>query len=80
MGLMMPVMLLSGMIFPVENMPFWLQVISNIIPARWYIEAVKAIMIQGLGFMAVWKELSILTFMAFVLIIISMKKFKVRLE
>lgn len=80
MGLMMPVMLLSGMIFPVENMPVWLQVISNIVPARWYIEAVKAIMIQGLGFMAVWKELSILAFMAFVLIIVSMKKFKVRLE
>ena len=36
MGLMMPVMLLSGMIFPIESMPAVLQWISNIIPARWY--------------------------------------------
>lgn len=80
MGLMMPVLLLSGMIFPVESMPYWLQLISNIIPARWYIEAVKAIMIQGLGFMAVWKEIAILTAMAFVLVAVSLKNFKVRLE
>jgi ABC-2 type transport system permease protein len=80
MGLMMPVLLLSGMIFPIESMPVWLQVISNIVPARWYIEAVKAIMIQGLGFASVWKDMTILAFMAFVLIIVSLKKFKVRLE
>lgn len=80
MGLMMPVMLLSGMIFPVENMPVALQVISNIIPARWYITAVKAVMIQGLGFEAILKEIVILAFMATVLVAISLKKFKVRLE
>jgi len=80
MGLMLPVMLLSGMIFPVENMPVWLQVISHVVPARWYIESVKAIMIQGLGFSAVWKDVAILSAMAFVLIIVSIKKFKVRLE
>lgn len=49
MGLMMPVMLLSGMIFPIESMPAVLQWISNIIPARWYIQAVKKVMIEGLG-------------------------------
>ena len=80
MGLMMPVMLLSGMIFPVENMPVVLQFISNLIPARWYIEAVKLIMIQGLGFVAIWKQMSILSFMALFLVVISMKKFKVRLQ
>lgn len=80
MGLMMPVMLLSGMIFPVNNMPIPLQVVSHIIPARWYIEAVKLIMIQGLGFMDIWKETAILTFMAVVLITISLKKYKIRLE
>ncbi len=79
-GLMMPVMLLSGMIFPVESMPLWLQIISNVIPARWYIEAVKSIMIQGLGFMAVWKETTILAAMAIVLIAVSIKNFKSRLE
>lgn len=80
MGLMLPVMLLSGMIFPVENMPEWLQFISNVIPARWYIEAVKSVMIQGLGFTDIVKEMSILTFMAVVLILVSLKKYKVRLE
>ncbi len=79
-GLMMPVMLLSGMIFPIESMPIWLQAISHIIPTRWYIEAVKLIMIQGLGFMAVWKETAILAVMAIVLVTVSIKKFKTRLD
>lgn len=48
--LMLPVILLSGMVFPIENMPVILQVISNIVPAKWYIIAVKDIMIKGLGF------------------------------
>jgi ABC-2 type transport system permease protein len=80
MGLMIPVMLLSGMIFPVENMPLPLQIFSNIIPARWYIQAVKAIMIEGLGITYIWKEIAVLSLMAVVLVTISMKNFKVRLE
>ncbi len=80
MALMIPVMLLSGMIFPIENMPTWLQWFSSIVPARWYIVAVKAIMIKGLGIGSVLKEVGILALMATVLITISLKKFKVRLE
>lgn len=80
MALMIPVMLLSGMIFPIENMPLPLQIFSNIIPARWYISAVKLVMIQGLGFSAIIKEVLVLSFMAIVLVAASMKKFKVRLE
>lgn len=80
MALMIPVMLLSGMIFPIENMPWPLQLFSNVIPARWYISAVKSVMIQGLGFTSIIKEMLILSSMAIVLIAISMKKFKVRLE
>lgn len=80
MALMIPVMLLSGMIFPIENMPLPLQIFSNIIPARWYISAVKLIMIQGLGFSSILKEMAVLSFMALVLVAVSMKKFKVRLE
>lgn len=80
MGLMMPVMLLSGMIFPVESMPAVLQWISNIIPARWYIQAVKKVMIEGLGMAAVWHEALILSGMAALLIGLSLKKFKERLE
>lgn len=80
MGLMMPVMLLSGMIFPVENMPVILRFISNFVPARWYIDAVKTIMIKGLSIADVTKDVGVLILMATVLLIVSMKKFKVRLE
>lgn len=79
-GLMMPVMLLSGMIFPIESMPAVLQWISNVIPARWYIQAVKKVMIEGLGMAAVWHEALILSGMAALLIGLSLKKFKERLE
>lgn len=80
MALMIPVMLLSGMIFPVENMPTWLQWISNFVPARWYISAAKSIMIKGLGITSVLKELSVLSVMGITLLLISLKKFKIRLE
>ncbi len=80
MLLMMPVLLLSGMIFPIENMPVILQWISNIIPARWFISAVRKIMIEGLDITYVFKELAILAGMAIFLIAVSVKKFKVRLS
>ncbi|MDR3127128.1 MAG: ABC transporter permease [Tannerellaceae bacterium] len=77
--LMMPAMLLSGMIFPVENMPSVLQAVSCLIPARWYIPAVKKIMIQGLDFTYIWKEFLILLAMAALLLWLSWKKFRLRL-
>ncbi|MDR3061961.1 MAG: ABC transporter permease, partial [Dysgonamonadaceae bacterium] len=78
-GLMLPTMLLSGLIFPVENMPVLLQVISNLIPAKWFIIAIKDVMIKGLGFTAIWRELSILLGMTAFLLIVSIKRFKNRL-
>jgi len=80
MGLMMPVMLMSGMMFPIENMPVYVRWISEIIPARWYIEAIRKLMIKGLGFSAIIQELSVLVGMGIVLIAISLRKFKIRLE
>ncbi|WP_268847202.1 ABC transporter permease [Flavobacterium aestivum] len=77
---MMPIMLLSGMIFPVENMPWPLQWLSNVIPAKWYIIAVKNIMIKGTGVSSIYKELIILGFMAVVIVAVSLKNFKNRLE
>ncbi|KAA6300385.1 MAG: ABC-2 type transport system permease protein [Candidatus Ordinivivax streblomastigis] len=79
MALMMPVMLLSGLIFPIESMPLILQWISNLIPAHWYIDAVKKLMIQGVDVRYIVKELGILMFMAVFLIVVSLKKFKIRL-
>ena len=78
--LMMPTMILSGMIFPIESMPLVLQVISDVLPARWYIQAVRKLMIEGVDVAFVVKEIIILAFMAIVLITISFKKFKNRLE
>lgn len=80
MALMLPVMLLSGMIFPIENMPWPLQLLSNIVPARWYIVALRDVMIKGLPFSAILPEVGILVFMIFVLIVLSVKRFKVRLD
>lgn len=78
--LMMPTMLLSGMIFPIESMPWPLRGISCILPARWYITAVRKLMIQGLPMMYAWKEIVILASMAVVLIGASLKKLNNRLE
>ena len=79
MVLMLPVILLSGMMFPIENMPDILQWISNIVPAKWYIIAVKDIMIKGLGAGAILKAVGILLFMVIFLVILSVKRFKIRL-
>lgn len=78
--LMMPTMILSGMIFPIESMPLVLQIISDVLPARWYIQAVRKLMIEGVDITLVLKEVGILALMATVLITISFKKFKNRLE
>ncbi len=80
MGLMMPVMLLSGLMFPIESMPKILQWVSAVVPARWYIVAVKKIMIQGVELRFVVKEIVILVFMTCVLLAISLKNFKKRLS
>lgn len=79
-GLMMPVLILSGMIFPISNMPNLLQWISTIVPARWYITAVKKVMIQGLGLTAVIKEIAILMSMTIALMLLSIRNIKPRLE
>jgi ABC-2 type transport system permease protein len=80
LGMMLPTILLSGFIFPLENMPVILQVISNIVPAKWYYIIVKSIMIKGLGFSAIWKETLILIGMTLFLLFVSIKKFKIRLS
>lgn len=79
MVFMMPVIMLSGMIFPVASMPQILQVISNVIPARWYIEAIRKLMIQGLEVRYVAFEFTILIGMALVVMSVALKKFKNRL-
>jgi ABC-2 type transport system permease protein len=80
MGMMLPTMLLTGFMFPIENMPVPLQVLSNIVPSRWYYIIVKDVMLKGLGFSAVWKETLILAGMAALLLTLSLRNFKIRLS
>lgn len=79
MGMLVPTMLFTGFMFPIENMPLALQVICNFIPSKWYYTIVKSIMIKGLGFSAIWKETSVLFGMTCFLLIVSFKRFKIRL-
>jgi ABC-2 type transport system permease protein len=80
MGMLLPTLLFSGFMFPIENMPWPLQLISHIIPARWFYIIVKSIMIKGLGLFAIWKETLILAGMAAFFLVVSIMKFKKRLE
>lgn len=79
-ALMLPTMLLSGFIFPVENMPLLLQGLSTIIPARWYLEIIKGIMLKSSDISFIWQQSLILIGMSVVFILISVKNYKLRLE
>ena len=72
---MLPVILLSGMIFPIDNMPRILQWLSCIIPARWYIEAMRKLMVQNLELHYVLKEVAVLACMTIFILTLSVKKF-----
>jgi ABC-2 type transport system permease protein len=79
-GLMLPTILLSGFIFPIENMPKIYDYISMILPPRYFITIIKNIMIKGTGLLYIWKETLILMVMTAVFTGISVRKFKIRLE
>jgi ABC-2 type transport system permease protein len=79
-GLMLPTILLSGFIFPIENMPKIYDYISMILPPRYFIIIIKNIMIKGTGLMYIWKETLVLIIMTAVFTGISVRKFKIRLD
>jgi drug efflux transport system permease protein len=80
LGTMLPTMLLSGFIFPIESMPRILQWISNIIPARWFVAIARSIMLRGLGLEYLWPKTLVLCLMACVLLALSTRSFHTRLE
>ena len=80
MVLLMPVVMLSGMLFPVESMPQVLQWLAAVVPPRYYIEAMRKLMIMGVGIGEVAREVAVLAVMTVVLLAIALKKFNVRLE
>lgn len=79
-GLLMPSLIFSGFMFPLENMPLPLKLISNIVPTRWFYSIVSTIMVKGLGFAFVWKQTLILLGMTLFFLAMALKKFKIRLE
>jgi len=79
-GLLLPTILLSGFVFPTENMPLILEWLSYIVPAKWFIIILKSVMLKGLGIQYIWKELLVLLGMTLFLLMLGMKKFKIRLE
>lgn len=80
MGLLLPTILLSGFIFPIENMPLVLQVVSNIIPAKWFIMLIKGLMIKGSGMSVIWKPVAVLGFITLFLGVAATKSVKPRLN
>lgn len=80
LGLMMPTMLLSGFIFPRESMPQVLQILGNLIPATWFNQIIKGIMIKGIGIRYLWFQTGVLGLMALIFIGLSVRNFKDRLE
>ena len=80
MVLLMPIVMLSGMLFPIESMPTILQWVSAVVPPRYYIEAMRKLMIMGVGIGDVMREVGILLGMTVVLLTVALKKFNTRLE
>ncbi|MFA5299427.1 MAG: ABC transporter permease, partial [Lutibacter sp.] len=80
MGLMLPVILLSGFIFPINSMAYPLQLISHSIPAKWFIIIIKGIMLKGVDHTFIWKETIIIVSMTVFFMIVSIKNYKIRLE
>jgi ABC-2 type transport system permease protein len=80
LAMFLPTLMFSGFMFPIENMPTPLQVMSNIVPAKWYFYIVKAVMIKGLGFQAVWRETLVLAGMTVFFLGLAYRKFNIRLQ
>lgn len=74
-GLFLPTALLSGFIYPVENMPMILQILSKMIPATWFIEGVKSIMIKGEGIQAIGVQLFVLIGMMLFFVVLSIRNY-----
>ncbi len=79
-GTMLPSTLLSGMIFPVASMPLPLRLLSNIVPARWFVEISRGVMLKGAGLPQLWAEFAVLSLMLLVMLMLATRRFSVRLD
>jgi ABC-2 type transport system permease protein len=79
MGMLLPTVILTGFLIPLENMPRVFQYLANVLPSRWYFLSVKAVMLKGLGWESVWEDTLIMLGMALFLLWLALKRFKIRL-
>jgi len=68
------------MIFPIASMPAWLQPVTNLVPAKWFIIISRGIMLKGVGLAHLWVETLVLTGMTAVLLLAAVRSFDIRLE
>ncbi|HEY2378648.1 MAG TPA: ABC transporter permease [Gemmatimonadaceae bacterium] len=78
-GTMLPTILLSGFIFPIESMPWPLRLISNVVPAKWFVLIARGVMLKGVGLEYLWHETLILLGMTLLLVAAATRSFKIRL-
>jgi ABC-2 type transport system permease protein len=76
---MMPTLLLSGFIFPLDSLPWPLQWLSHLVPARWFLTIVRGIMLKGAGLATLWQETLILCGMTLILLAAGSRKLAIRL-
>jgi ABC-2 type transport system permease protein len=79
MGLMLPTLMLSGFIFPLASMPRALQVVSNVVPAKWFVRIARGIMLKGVGLRYLWQETLVLVGMTLLLLGVAVRSFRIRL-
>ena len=72
-------MMLSGFIFPLSSLPIALKALSKVVPATYFLEVIRGIILKGVGLTVLWQPLAVLLGMGLILMIVSIKKFKVRL-
>src|SRR5690348_2380623 len=78
-GTMLPTILLSGFIFPIESMPWPLRVVANVVPAKWFVVIARGIMLKGVGLSFLWNETLILLGMTLLLVAAATRSFRTRL-
>jgi ABC-2 type transport system permease protein len=76
---MLPTIILSGFIFPIKSMALFLQALSCILPATWFLVIIRGIILKGVGVMAFWQPLLVLSAIGLFLFMVTVKRFKVKL-
>ncbi|MEP0548871.1 MAG: ABC transporter permease [Rhodothermales bacterium] len=79
LGLLLPTLALSGFIFPIASMPGWLQPVTNIVPATWFIIIARGVMLKGVGLAVLWKEVLVICVFAVVLLAAGARSFNDRI-